>query len=403
MTVYERFGVKPIINVAGATTRHGGALMRQEVVEAMVEAAKVSVPLDELQAAASKVIARVTHAEAGIITCGAAAGLTLGTAACIAGLNVARMNRLPDTAGIPNEVIMPWHQICGYGHAIRAAGARLVGVGIPNDATPPQETHIISKWDIESAIVKDTVAIAYGARPGSHPPLQDVVEVAREHDIPVIVDAAAQVPPMENLYRFIDMGADLVCISGGKGIRGPQDSGILCGRRDLIASAALQMLDMAGKPFEAWNPPLSLIPKGKLHGKPEHGIGRGMKVTKEAAIGLLVALENFTDEGLAERKKSLRQLLGKIQQRLEGVAGLAMRVTGDSDGRYPLLELKIDQKVMGQSAYDVARKLNESTPSICIEDEDRLLSKGVVTIDSINLDEETSAIVGERLYAAIAS
>lgn len=402
MTVYEHFGVKPIINVAGTTTRHGGALMNPEVVEAMVEAAKASVRLDELQAAASKVIARVTHAEAGIITCGAAAALTLGTAACIAGLDVARMNRLPDTSGMPNEVIMPWHQICGYGHAIRAAGARLVGVGIPNDATPPQETHVISRWDIESAIVKDTVAIAYGARPGSHPPLADVVEVAREHGIPLIVDAAAQVPPLENLQRFIDMGADLVCISGGKGIRGPQDSGILCGRRELIASAALQMLDMAGKPFEAWKPPSSLIPKERLRAKPEHGIGRGMKVTKEAAIGLLVALENFTEDEFAQRKRFLRQLLESIRERLEGVPGLEMRVTGDSDGRYPALELMVDQQVMGRSAYDVARRLSEGTPSICVEDEDRLLSRGVVTIDSINLDEETSATVADRLYAAMA-
>ncbi len=403
MTVYERFGVKPIINVAGATTRHGGALMRQEVVEAMVEAAKASVPLDQLQAAASKVIAKITHAEAGIVTCGAAAGLTLGTAACLAGLDVARMNRLPDTNGIPNEVIMPWHQICGYGHAIRAAGARLVGVGIPNDATPPHETHIITKWDVASAIVKETVAVAYGARPGSHPPLEDVVEVARAHHIPLIVDAAAQVPPLDNLHRFIDMGADLVCISGGKGIRGPQDSGILCGRHDLIASAALQMLDMAGKPFETWNPPRSLIPKEKLRGKPEHGIGRGMKVTKEAVIGLLTALERFSDEDFADRRKLLRQLLEKVQQRLQGVPGLEMLVTGDYDGRYPVLELKVDEEVMGQSAYDVARKLNEGMPSICIEDEDRLLCRGVVTIDSINLDEETAAIVGERLYAAMAT
>jgi len=138
-----------------------------------------------------------------------------------------------------------------------------------------------------------------------------------------------------------------------------------------------------------------------LRAKPEHGIGRGMKVTKEAAIGLLVALENFTEDELTERKRFLRQLLESIRERLEGVPGLEMRVTGDSDGRYPALALMVDQQVMGQSAYDVARKLSEGTPGICIEDEDRLLSRGVVTIDSINLDEETSATVADRLYAAM--
>lgn len=401
MTIYERFGVKSIINVAGATTRHGGALMQQEVVDAMDEAAKASVCLDELQAAASKVIARVTHAEAGIVTCGAAAGLTLGTAACIVGLDVARMNRLPDTTGIPNEVIMPWHQICGYGHAIRAAGARMVGVGIPNDASPPNEVHTISRWDIESAIVSDTVAIAYGVRPGSHPPLEEVVEIGKNHNIPVIVDAAAQVPPIENLHKFIDVGADLVCISGGKGIRGPQASGILCGRRDLVASAALQMLDMAGKPFETWDPPRSLIPKERLSGKPEHGIGRSMKVTKEAVIGLLVALENFTEEKLAREVEYLMRLLGKIKARLEDVPGVEMRVTGDKGGRYPILEVKIDEKVLGRSAYEVAHRLNTGDPTTYVEDEDRLLSKGLIAIDSLNLSEEAAGIVAECLYRAV--
>lgn len=399
MTIYEHFGVKPIISVAGPATRHGGALVEREVLQAMDEAAKALVCLDELQATASKVIAKVTHAEAGIVTCGASSALTLGTAACMTGLNIARMNRLPDTAGMPNEVIMPWHQICGYDHAIRATGARIVGVGIPNDTTPPYDVDIISKWDIESAITGNTVAIAYAARPGSHPPLEDVIEIGKRYNIPVIVDAAYEVPPVENLYRFIDMGADLVCISGGKGIRGPQASGILCGRCDLIASAVMQMLDMAGPTFDKWDPPGSLIPKQKLSGKPEHGIGRGMKTTKEAIIGLLVALQNFTEEKVTKKTEYLKELLGNIQARLQGIAGLELGVTGGNGGGYPVLEVKIDEKIVGQSAYEVARKLNEGDPRIYVEDTDRYLRNGLITVNSINLDEEVSRIVGERLYA----
>lgn len=399
MGIYQRFGVKTIINVFAASTGLGGALMDQETLEAMDEAAKASVRLDELQAAASKVIAEITHAEAGIVTCGAYAALTLGIAACIADFDVARMNRLPDTTGMPNEVVMPWHQISTYDNSIRLAGVRMIGVGIPMGTTPPQEVHIISKGDVESAITQNTVAIAYAARSGSYPPMEEVIEIGRRYDVPVIVDAAAQVPPVENLHRFIDMGADLVCFSGGKGIRGPQASGILCGRRDLIASAAVQMLDMAGPSFYGWDPPASLIPKDKFRGRPQHGIGRGAKVSKEAIMGLLVALENLTEGGWVKKAGHLRELLGSIQAKLEGVAGLEMRMTEDYKGGYPMLEVKIDDKVLGRSAAEVARRLKDGDPSIYVRD--RYLNQGFVIIHSINMDEETTKIVGERLYAVI--
>ena len=402
MSIYERFGVKPIINVAGPATRYGGALMERLALEAMDEAARESACLDELEAAASKVIAEVTHAEAGIVTAGASAALTLGTAASMVGFNVAKMNRLPDTTGMPNEVIMPWHQICGYDHSIRAAGARIIGVGIPNDTTPPGEVHIISRWDIESAIGSNTAAIAYAPRAGSHPPLEEVVEISKRHNIPIIVDAAAEVPPMENLHRFSDMGVDLVCISGGKGIRGPQASGILCGRRDLIGSALLQMLDMAGESFDKWNPPASLIPKEKLAGKPEHGIGRGMKASKEAIIGLLVALQNLTEEKHAQKAEYSKQLLEGIQARLKSIAGLKMRIAEGICG-YPMLEVKMDVKTVGQSAYEIARKLKEGDPSIYVDNRDRYLQKGLVVIHSINMDEGVARIVGDCLYAAIST
>ena len=167
MSVYERLGVRPIINVAGPATRYGGALTGKEVLEAMDEAANESAHLYELQAAASKVIAQVTHAEAGIVTAGACAALTLAAAACIAGLDVAKMNRLPDTAGMPNEVIIPQHQIHGYSRCIRSSGARIIGAGIPNDSIEPDEVYIINRSEIESAITDNTVAITYLPGTGS--------------------------------------------------------------------------------------------------------------------------------------------------------------------------------------------------------------------------------------------
>ena len=401
MGVYERFGVKPIINVAGAMTRIGGALMEQEALEAMNEAAKGSARLDELEAAASKVIAEITHAEAGIVTAGAAAALTLGTAACITGLDVARMNRLPDTTGMANEVLMAQHQISGYDHSIKAAGAKLIDVGIPNDTTPPGEVHAATIYDFESAITEHTVAIAYACRLGSNPPLEQIIAVGKKYNIPVILDAALQVPPVENLHKFIDMGADLVAFSGGKGIKGPQASGILCGRRDLIAAAVLQNLDMAGDTFDKWNPPPSLIPKEKLRGKPQHGVGRGMKITKEAIIGLLVALQNLSEEKFVKKAEQLRLLLEGIAARLHGVAGVEVRMTEDFPRAYPVLEIKLDESKIGRSATEVAQRLKDGDPPIYTRE--RYLHRGLLIIHSINLHKEIADIVGQKLYMAITS
>lgn len=401
MGVYERFGVKPIINVAGAMTRIGGALMEQEALEAMNEAAKGSARLDELEAAASKVIAEITHAEAGIVTAGAAAALTLGTAACITGLDVARMNRLPDTTGMANEVLMAQHQISGYDHSIKAAGAKLIDVGIPNDTTPPGEVHVATIYDFESAITEHTVAIAYACRLGSNPPLEQIIAVGKKYNIPVILDAALQVPPVENLHKFIDMGADLVAFSGGKGIKGPQASGILCGRRDLIAAAVLQNLDMAGDTFDKWNPPPSLIPKEKLRGKPQHGVGRGMKITKEAIIGLLVALQNLSEEKFVKKTEQLRLLLEGIAARLHGVAGVEVRMTEDFPRAYPVLEIKLDESKIGRSAAEVAQRLKDGDPPIYTRE--RYLHRGLLIIHSINLHKEIADIVGQKLYMAITS
>ncbi len=399
MSIYERFGVEPIINAAGSITSYGGALMKKEALEAMDEAARHSVRLDELHAAASKVIAEITHAEAGLVTAGASAALTLGTAACIAGLDVAKMNRLPDTAGMPNEVIMPWHQISGYDHAIRAAGAKVIGVGIPSSTTPPDEIYITTKWDVEGAITENTVAIAYAYLSDSHPSLEEIIAIGKKYNIPVIIDAADQVPPVENLHRFVDMGTDLVCFSGGKGIRGSQGSGILCGRRDLIASAALQMLLIAGRDFEEWSPPASLIPKEKLRGSPEHGIGRGAKVTKEEIVGLLVALQNLTEEKVAQEAEHLKQLLGGIAARLESIAGVEVGMAEDYKGGNPILEVKIDEQIVGKSATEISQRLKNGKPRIYVRE--RYVRKGKIIIHPISLDKETARIVGERLYSVI--
>ncbi|MFA5079451.1 MAG: aminotransferase class V-fold PLP-dependent enzyme, partial [Dehalococcoidia bacterium] len=273
MNIYEKLGVKTLINCQGEVTRLGGALMEQETIDAMAEAARYSVRMDELQAAASRIIARVTGAEAGYVTSGASAALTLATAACLAGLDVGRMNRLPDTSNMPNEVLMDQRQRQGYDHAIRLAGAKIINVGMPNFRILGDEAYTTKLWEFESAITERTAAIAYFQVPDHNPPLQEIVQLSRKYNIPLIVDAAEQVPPMENLRKFIGMGATLVAYSGGKGIRGPQNSGILCGKKELIASVALQNLDMGLTNFEAWEISPDLIPRDKLRGIPQQGLG----------------------------------------------------------------------------------------------------------------------------------
>jgi len=399
MGVYERLGVRPIINARGTNTRLGGSQMEQATIEAMSEAAQQSVPLEELQAAASKIIAEITCAEAGYVTAGASSGLTLGTAACLTGLDVARMNRLPDTTGIPNEVLMTRHQVSGYDHAISTAGAKIVEVGMPNDTTPPMEVHITEAWEFEAAITEKTAAIAYAARPGAHPPLEEVISIGKRYHLPVLLDAAAQVPPVENLRKFITMGADLVTFSGGKGIRGPQASGILCGRRDLIAAAALQNLDMAAIAFDTWNPSPSFIPKEKLRGIPQHGIGRGMKATKESIIGLLTALQLFTEEKISRDLKRSRALLEQIAQPLKGVPGVEIKWTEYISGGEPILAVKLDEAKLGQSATEVSQRLQAGDPPIYLRES--YLRQGMLLIYAGNLNEEKTKIVEQRLYSEI--
>ena len=261
MTVYDTLGVRTIINAKGTATRLSGGIMRPEVSAAMVEASQHCVDMTELQAVASREIAKVTGAEAGYIASGASACLLLATAACIAGLDPGRMARLPDARGMKNEVIMIRSQRNFYDHAIRAAGATIVEVGLP-DRYAGAGVRDAEGWEIEDAISDRTAAIFYVADAASQPTLPEVTAIAKRHRIPVIVDAAAQLPPQSNLKRFITAGADLVAFSGGKVLGGPQASGILCGRKNLIMSAALQHLDLDIYE-DMWEPPKSMIDKRK--------------------------------------------------------------------------------------------------------------------------------------------
>ena len=392
MNIYEELGVRTIINVSGASTRVSGPLMPPEVAEAMVRASQESVSMMELQAVASEKISEVTGAEAGYIISGASAGLTLGTATILAGMDPGRMDRLPDTTGMKNEFIIAREHRNGYDHAIRLAGAKFVEIGM-NEIASGAGVRRTEAWEYEAAITPQTAGIAYTVTPDSEPPLEQVVEVAHRHGLPVLVDAAGELPPISNLRKFIGMGADLVAFSGGKSIRGPQSSGILCGRRDLIASAAVQHLDM-DEFFDIWDPPESLIPKGMLTGIPRHGIGRGFKVGKEEIVGLLTALRMFADGEYAAETEQQRGLLEYIADGLSGLPVQPRIILPAGEG-YPMLHLIINSQTVGKSGFEVSKELKSGDPGIFVNEKG--LREDTLIVHPMNLNQSRTEIMTRRL------
>ena len=384
MNIYARFGVPTVINACGTVTRLGGGMVHPEILAAMQEAAASSVDMMALQAGASRVIANATGAEAGIVTCGASAALLLGAASCLTGLDPARMNALPHVPDGRNEFITVRSQRNMYDRAMMVAGARIVEVGIPDRYSGPG-VRDASAWEIDAAITANTAGIYYLAHPRSQPPLHEVAAVAREHALPLLVDAAAQLPPANNLRRFLEQGADLVAFSGGKVVGGPQASGILCGRADLVCSALLQMLDL--DVFrDLWRAPAEFALLQQLRGLPHHGIGRSCKVGKEEIVGLLVALEHFAGANDTTRQHTWRRTLAEIVTSAGDVPGIALHI---ADGPVPMLEVTVSD------ASEAAARLASGTPSIQCSLARR--HERVLLFSPVSLTLEEARMIGERL------
>jgi L-seryl-tRNA(Ser) seleniumtransferase len=398
MSVYSQLGLEPIINAAGTSTRVGGPLMHPKAVAAMAEAASACVPLDRLQGVASSAIADVTGAEAGYVTAGAAAGLTLSAAACLAGLEIGIMDRLPDTAGLPNEIVVSREQRNGYDHALRAAGARLIEVGM-NERVAGAGVRRTEVWEYEAAMSERTVAVAYFATPDSAPPLEEVAELCRRRGIPLIVDAAGQLPPLANLRRFVTAGADLVTFSGGKGLRGPQSTGIVAGRRELVMSIALQHLDL-DEHWSTWTPPPNLIDRARLRGFPRHGIGRGFKVAREEIVALLVALRCFVEGDYRGDIERCHGYLRTVADSLAALPAVCPTIVGGiADDRFPVLELATDEQRVGTTAFHLSRQLRSGTPAVYVNES--RLNEGVLVLHAIGLEERLIEPLIERLRAVL--
>lgn len=383
MNIYSRLGVRTVINARGNATLAGGTLMAPEVVHAMTEAAGSFARIGDLQDVASELIADLTGAEAGYVTTGAAAALTLGAAAMLARLDPKRMDRLPDTGDEPAEILVQRSHRNPYDHLVRASGARLVEFGGANGGTVEEM----------SARITPTSAGAFyhGQAETTGLPIEDFTRTAHAHGLPVMVDASMNLPPRDNLRRFITAGADLVAFSGGKTIGGPQASGFLAGRADLLLSVGLQQQDMDVLPA-TWAR-RSLLETGALPRPPQHGIGRSMKTGKEEIIGLLVALRRYADHDEAAHRQRWVALTDQLANELARIPGLTVRTEpAQADGRpVPMTVVRVDEGAYGRSAVDLVRAFEALDPIVMLDDHEA--EAGILRLDPENLDEPAAAAV----------
>jgi uncharacterized pyridoxal phosphate-dependent enzyme len=321
--VYTRLGVKTVINCRGTWTYLSGSLQFPEVRAAQTEASHHFVNMVELQQAVGRRLAELTGAESGMITSGAAGALAASTAACMAGSDPQKIWQLPDPTGMKHEVIMVGGR-SAFDNAIRLTGAKLVLVETPEE--------------IANAITADT-AMIYTTDLGDK--LVRELAVAKEHNVPMLLDDAAGIPPADNLKLYANMKIDLYTFSGGKGLQGPQCSGVLLGRKDLI--------DAAMRNSAPW----------------EGAVCRPMKVGKEEVIGCLTAVETWLKIDPKKLYSEWNARVDRIAKLVETVPGVKTETYVPDDGnRYPTLKISWDQQGWGFTLADCVQQLRAGDPVI---------------------------------------
>ena len=362
--IYSSLGVKRVISASGSTTAYGGSKTRTEILDAMNKASNMMVSLDDLNRAASRIIADATGAEAGFVASGAAGGLVLQAAAVIAGSDPAKMDRLPDSSGMKNEIIIHKSHRFPYDQCYTSVGAKFVEVGDGRRCQP---------WQLEAAFTENTAAVAYLFSPfitRRAIPFPEVCEIAHRHGVPVIVDAASMLPPRANLRRFSAEGADMVIYSGGKGVRGPQGTGILCGREDLIDAAF-------------------------ANAAPHQFIGRGMKVAKEEIVGLLRAIQIFVDEDEDAEMARYNGMARQVVDALSEVPGLRVSLEHDEHNYLiPHAVMRFGREWQGPGRNEVYAAMVAGDPPIYLHD---IFDPDELAVDPFNLDEDELEIVIHRL------
>ncbi len=362
--IYDELGVPRVIHAGGPTTAHGGSLMLPGTFEAMAEAGRAFVPLDTLNRRIGDYIAEVTGAEAGMVVAGAAAGMVISMAACMTGTDVAAVRRIPDTTGLSDELVIQKIHRGPYSHMYGFTGARFVEVGNVVSCLPEE---------MEAAITDRTAAVAFLFAPGNPRgglTLPEVAEIAHARGVPVIVDASMTVPPRDNLKRFIREGADLVAMSGGKVIRGPQATGLLYGRADLIEAA-------------------------HLNNSPNHAIGRPSKIAKEEMVGLYAALRSYMDSDEEEMLREFHELVEIIVDDVGELDGVRATVEVDDDRYFvPTAVIGFEPDWEGPDVQTVVDALLAGDPPIVVRSD---LPRGLVEAASANLQPGEPEIIGQRL------
>jgi D-glucosaminate-6-phosphate ammonia-lyase len=327
--VYQRLGVQPVINAVGTLTTLGGTLMPPEVIQAMEEASRYFVPIHPLQAAVGRRLTEWTGAEAAFVTAGASAALCLATCAVTAGSDPKKMNQLPDLTGMRNEILIQKAHRNPFDHAFRMVGIQLV--------------EIETETDVPKAINSRTAAVAFVQSHltlGHKIELPRLIELAHAAGLPLILDAAAEVPPVENLSKFTKMGADLVAFSGGKNLRGPQCSGLLLGRKDLVEAAY-------------------------ANSAPHTRFGRIAKVGKEEIIGLLTAVELYLSKDHEAERREQTAMLNRVAEKLKGLPAVHTEFIPNLDYSHsPRLSVQWDEPKLNLTVGQVVERLRAGTPSI---------------------------------------
>lgn len=294
MSIYDELGVKTIINGLGTVTKIGGSKMAPEVLEAMHEAAGSYVEISVLHEKAGERIARLLGCEAACITSGASAGIAISAAACMTRGDIAKTLQLPDTTGMPNEVLVLKCHRTLYDQSLLLSGARVREIGV---------TSSIQIAQIEAAVSEKTAMFFYASeaeRMRGSVPLPEIAKVLKKYNIPIVVDAAAELPPKSNVTKYLEQGADLVIFSGGKEIRGPQSSGIILGKKELIQACSANCC-------------------------PNYSIGRSMKIDKETIVGIMKAVELFSQKDYVFEMKRWEDMVSKIITAISQISSVTVR------------------------------------------------------------------------------
>jgi len=359
--VYEALGLKPVINAAGTLTALGGSVMPPEVVAAWVEASKHFVDLVQLQDKVGEKIAKLLGVEAALVTTGAAGALLLGTAAAVTRGDRKLIGKLPDTTGMKNEVVLQKSHHSCYDNQLTDVGVKLVDVQTAADVDRVVNEKTALMFFMNFSELDGKIKRA------------EWVELARNHNVPTLIDAAADVPPVERIAEYTKMGFDLIAVSGGKAIRGPNDAGLLLGRKDLIDAA-------------------------KLNANPHCGtVGRMMKVGKEDMVAMLAAVERFVRLDHAAEWKEMERRLEVIEAAVKKVATVECeRIVPSIANHVPHLQIAWDESRVRIAREQVTKKLAASDPPIRIGRVAGTGDKGIL-VSVLTLQEGEERIVAERL------